>query len=299
MSLSKYEAKLIGIKAKYNLPKSPPYCEFPDDVLRYIKKNGTPKQTLKSMNVIKYLIPKICPFTYFGKGYYDVSLDENSLSAYARIVFNELPNNLGISGKLSVHDGNALPKLISKIIVCDIKYLCLRTPRISYIAFKFLTSSGKLKELELKKTIVTLENGDIVPYETLLENTPKLRVLNITYDPRKRLSKNVVQKICELNLEKLVLDDLTGCFKLESFLAAIAKKKPNLDIHLHFECCFNAHRNIYSYMGKLVSAGLPASFPPHFEFNYKYFSTLCNVVRLKAYENLRNEYRQRQLNLIN
>uniref|UniRef100_A0A914R056 Uncharacterized protein n=1 Tax=Panagrolaimus davidi TaxID=227884 RepID=A0A914R056_9BILA len=306
MSLSKFDAKWIGINATYNLPKSPPYCEFPDDVLRYMKENANPKQSFKLMNVIKYFVPKKgCPFTYFGKEYFDDEYalwNENSLSVYApesfEYNFNELPNNLGISGRLSVWDGRALPKLISKIIVCDIKYLCLSTPRISYSAFKFLTASGKLKELELEKTIVTLKNGFVVPYETLLENTPKLRILKMTYDPQKRLSKKIVQKICESNLEKLVLDGLTDDFKLESFLDVIAKKKPNLDIHLDFECSFNTRRNIYSYMDKVIRAGSPASFPPHFELNYIVFSSHFDVCR-KTYENIRNEYRQRQLNLIN
>uniref|UniRef100_A0A914Q5D7 Uncharacterized protein n=1 Tax=Panagrolaimus davidi TaxID=227884 RepID=A0A914Q5D7_9BILA len=164
----------------------------------------------------------------------------------------------------------------------------------NYLAFKFLTASGKIKELELNQTIVTLKNGNVVPYEILLQHTPNLRVLKITYDPQKRLSKKVVLKICESNLEKLVLEGLTGDFKFESFLAAIAKKKPNLDIHLHFLYSFNTRRNIKSYMDKLISAGSPDSFPPYFEFNF----CLFDDVRLKAYENLRNGYRQRTLNLV-
>uniref|UniRef100_A0AC35EVN6 Uncharacterized protein n=1 Tax=Panagrolaimus sp. PS1159 TaxID=55785 RepID=A0AC35EVN6_9BILA len=179
MSLSKYEAKRIGKKVK--LAKSPPISEFPADVLKYMKENATPKQIIKSMNVIKYFLPKKCPFTYFGNENFNeyAFLNENTLLVctpqHIECKLNDIPNNLGISGKLSVWDGRALPKLISKIIVCDIKCLHLYAPRISYSAFKFLTASGKLKELELKKTIVTLKNGFVVPYEILLENTPNLR----------------------------------------------------------------------------------------------------------------------------
>uniref|UniRef100_A0A914PUP5 Uncharacterized protein n=1 Tax=Panagrolaimus davidi TaxID=227884 RepID=A0A914PUP5_9BILA len=249
------------------------------------------------MNICKYFIPKKSPFTYFGNEYFYewASLDENGLSFYPYIEykFNELPSNLGISRKLSVWDGIALPKLISKIIVCDIKSLCLRTPRISYTAFKFLTASGKIKELELNQTIVTLKNGNVVPYEILLQHTPNLRVLKITYDPQKRLSKKLVDKICESNLENLELGSLTGDFKFESFLAAIAKKKPNFDINLHFLYSFNTRRNIKSYMDKLISAGLPDSLPPHFD------CCLFDDVRRKAYENLRNAYLPRNLNLVN
>uniref|UniRef100_A0AC35FTJ5 Uncharacterized protein n=1 Tax=Panagrolaimus sp. PS1159 TaxID=55785 RepID=A0AC35FTJ5_9BILA len=307
MSLSKYEAKRIGKKVK--LAKSPPISEFPADVLKYMKENATPKQIIKSMNVIKYFIPKECPFTYFGNENFDecAFLDENNLTIYTsggiKYILNDLPKNLGISGKLSVLNGMALPILISKIIVCDIKILCLCTPRITFGEFKFLTASGKLKELELIKTIIIWENGIIVPYEILLGHTPYLRFLKMTYNPQKRLSKKIVEKICELNLEILVLDRLTDDFKLESFLVVVAKKKPNLDIHIRFLCSVNTFRNINLYMDKVISSGFPASFPPHIDFCYMVFQPhvdccCCNFHR-EAYENVRKAYRQSHFNLIN
>uniref|UniRef100_A0AC35GCT7 Uncharacterized protein n=1 Tax=Panagrolaimus sp. PS1159 TaxID=55785 RepID=A0AC35GCT7_9BILA len=198
------------------------------------------------MKANKYFIRENCPFIYFGD---NVSLTQNfveqalkhSAHAGALCLMNygieELPNNLGINGTLYIRKENFLSHFISKCVTCDLKSLifgwCINE-KVTYDDFKFLTSSGLLEKLCLGKTIITSNNGEIIPYETLLEHTPALRFLYLEYNNYLKLSHKFIDKICASNLEVLKVCQLPENFERDAILAYLAKKKPNLRARLFF-----------------------------------------------------------------
>uniref|UniRef100_A0A914PAM8 Uncharacterized protein n=1 Tax=Panagrolaimus davidi TaxID=227884 RepID=A0A914PAM8_9BILA len=152
----------------------------------------------------------------------------------------ELPNNLGISGTLYIREKNLLSQFISKCVLCDLKCVFFTNDywineKISYDDFTALTSSGRLEKLGLGNTIATLNNGEIVPYESLLEHTPALRCLCLKCNQYLQLSQKFMEKICASNLEKFTVFQLPVNFETKAFLANMAKKKPQLRVRLFFK----------------------------------------------------------------
>uniref|UniRef100_A0A914P0J0 Uncharacterized protein n=1 Tax=Panagrolaimus davidi TaxID=227884 RepID=A0A914P0J0_9BILA len=145
-----------------------------------MKANANPKSALILTRLQKYFIQEKCPFYYIGDF---VILDENCLEVHEpkhqRNSLDHFPNNLGFKGQLEVNSEVLLPQLISKIIICDITHLNFSAIRISYNSFIFLTASERLQELDLDEITVTSKNGEIVPYEDLLDHVPFLRHLKL------------------------------------------------------------------------------------------------------------------------
>uniref|UniRef100_A0A914Q1I8 Uncharacterized protein n=1 Tax=Panagrolaimus davidi TaxID=227884 RepID=A0A914Q1I8_9BILA len=233
-------ADILQITSTIKIPKWSPASDFPADILKYMKKNATEKQVLKLMKTNKYFIREKCPFIYFGVR---VSLTQNfvhqilSDTNVMNYRIEELPNNLGISGALYIQHENLLSQFNSKCIIFDLKCLYFinqwwKIEKISYDDFKVLTSSGRLKTLDLGPTIVTSNNGEIVPYESLLDHTPSLRYLYLKYNNYLQLSQKFIEKICASNLEGFTISHFPKNFKREAFLANLAKKKPNLRVCL-------------------------------------------------------------------
>uniref|UniRef100_A0A914Q4M3 Uncharacterized protein n=1 Tax=Panagrolaimus davidi TaxID=227884 RepID=A0A914Q4M3_9BILA len=237
---AKISAVILQITSTITIPKWPPKSDFPNDILKYMKKNATEKQALKLMKTNKYFIREKCPFIYFGDY---VVLTQNFvnqtffLSDEMNYRIDELPNNLGICGTFFIEEGNHLSQFISKCVICDLKCLCFTISwksikKISYDDFKVLTSSGRLEKLDLGPTIVTSNNGEIIPYEYLLDHTPELRSLCLNYNEDLELSQKFIEKICASNLKAFTVFQLPKNFKREAFLANLAKKKPQLRVHL-------------------------------------------------------------------
>uniref|UniRef100_A0AC35GIK8 Uncharacterized protein n=1 Tax=Panagrolaimus sp. PS1159 TaxID=55785 RepID=A0AC35GIK8_9BILA len=233
-------ADILQITSTIIIPKWPPASDFPDNILKYMKKNATEKQALKLMKANKYFIREKCPFIYFGD---NVTLSKNFVhqiffsSNRMDYRFDKLPNNLGIYGTLDIRHENSLSQFISKCVACDLKCLYLpnnwwKIGKISYDDFKVLTSSGRLERLSLGETIVTSDNGEIIPYEFHLEHTPSLRILCLKYNNCLQLSQKFTEKICASKFEIFQVFELPKKFKREALLAKMAKKKPNLLVEL-------------------------------------------------------------------
>uniref|UniRef100_A0A914QT56 Uncharacterized protein n=1 Tax=Panagrolaimus davidi TaxID=227884 RepID=A0A914QT56_9BILA len=144
------------------------------------------------------------------------------------------------SGTLNIQHENILSPFVSKCVIFDLKCLIFGNKwwgieKISYDDFKALTSFGRLEKLDLGSTIVTSDNGEIIPYDSLLDHTPALRFLRLVYNPYQQLSQKFIEKICASNLEYFKIFELPKNFKGETFLAQIAKKKPNLQVYLSFK----------------------------------------------------------------
>uniref|UniRef100_A0A914PFM7 Uncharacterized protein n=1 Tax=Panagrolaimus davidi TaxID=227884 RepID=A0A914PFM7_9BILA len=92
-----------------------------------------------------------------------------------------------------------------------------------------------METLCLGHTIVTSNNGEIIPYETLLDHTPALQYFSLKYNQYLQLSQKFFEKICASNLKEFEVFELPENFERETLLANFAKKKPNLRVLLHFK----------------------------------------------------------------
>uniref|UniRef100_A0A914QIK7 Uncharacterized protein n=1 Tax=Panagrolaimus davidi TaxID=227884 RepID=A0A914QIK7_9BILA len=297
------------IVSNISIPKWPQKSALPADVLKYMKKNATPKQALKLMKCNKYFIQAKCPFNYLG----DVGvLHKNCIELYKKIKvtkkisigwkeiplfeMDQLPDNLGLCGTLRVYNEVLLPEFISKIVISNLKCLYLYEQKILFDDFKFLTV--ELEELGLNLTAIVSNNGEIIPYQNLLDHLPSLRCLNLEYDPSNRLSKKLAERICLSNLKILTLYNLSANFKFQALLTFMAKKKPNLFIKLFFTYFYPYVGKINAYIGKLITSGIPNSCPPFFQMEHYYeenYRKCLNKKRLIALDKLRNEYHQRNM----
>uniref|UniRef100_A0A914P259 Uncharacterized protein n=1 Tax=Panagrolaimus davidi TaxID=227884 RepID=A0A914P259_9BILA len=184
----KISADILQITSTITIPKWPPGSDFPTDILKYMKKNAIEKQALKLMKTNKYFIREKCPFIYFGNRVSLANIFVHQKLCTQNIMnygIEKLPNNLGICGTFYIQHERLLSQFISKCVIVDLKDLTFinnkwwKIGKISYDDFKFLTSSGRLEKLDLCKTIVTSNNGKIIPYESLLDHTPELRCLRL------------------------------------------------------------------------------------------------------------------------
>uniref|UniRef100_A0A914Q5E1 Uncharacterized protein n=1 Tax=Panagrolaimus davidi TaxID=227884 RepID=A0A914Q5E1_9BILA len=129
-----------------------------------------------------------------------------------------------------------------------------------------------------------MEKDEIVPYETLLENVPSLRLFSLSRLSPLQLTNNFYEKFCVSNLETLDLWDLTKFFDIEPFLNSMKKKKPNLHIYFHFEISVDPEK-VNAYIDKLVAAaGIPDSRPPYFTYDF------IDAIRRSQLENLHKAY---------
>uniref|UniRef100_A0A914QID0 Leucine-rich repeat domain-containing protein n=1 Tax=Panagrolaimus davidi TaxID=227884 RepID=A0A914QID0_9BILA len=78
-------------------------------------------------------------------------------------------------------------------------------------------------------------NGEIIPYESLLDHTPALRYLYLEYNQYLQMSQKFIEKICASNLEEFVVFKLPENFETNAFVTNMAKKKPNLHVRLVFK----------------------------------------------------------------
>uniref|UniRef100_A0A914PIL8 Uncharacterized protein n=1 Tax=Panagrolaimus davidi TaxID=227884 RepID=A0A914PIL8_9BILA len=260
---TKKDVKRIASNIK--IPKSSPQCRFPSDVLKHMKKKASPKKALKLMKLNKFFLQEKCPFIHFGglTIFRDSVIPEFLASKQKTYPINNLPNNIGIGDALILRllfKAEYLSHFISKIIICDIKQLICYKLRILYDEFKFLTSSGKVKKVELEETFVTSKKDEIISYAELLGLVPSLTHLKLDYYDD-AISQKFVEKICASNLERLELCRLTDEFDFEEFLTSM-KRKPNLEISLNFLKSVNG-KKIDAYIDKLVAAGIPDSYPPY------------------------------------
>uniref|UniRef100_A0A914Q4A2 Uncharacterized protein n=1 Tax=Panagrolaimus davidi TaxID=227884 RepID=A0A914Q4A2_9BILA len=270
------------IISNFKIPKSPPSTDFPSDLLKYIKKNAYPKPAIKLSKLNKYFIQEKCPFIYIRE---NVHIYKDNVTFWnpgpKEYKIKEIPNNLGIGKTFRVYFENLVPQLISKIVICDLKYLYISpSAKLSFDDFRFLTSSKSFSELSVYGKVV--DKDGIIPYETLLDNVPSLRHFFISRLSPLQLTNNFFEKFCASNLEMLSLYDLTKFFDVEAFLNSM-KKKPNLFIHFHFEKSV-APRNVNAYIDKLVAADKLVSRPPYFNYGF------LDAERRSQLQNLQNAF---------
>lgn len=157
----------------YNLnvkiPHSPPTSsDFPVDILRFMKKNASPKQILNLMQSIKYFLPPKFPFFVF-RNFCRRKYKLNEIEKFAENLW--LKGNFNILGR----DDIAFT-LLSKAVVCDISSMTLSDVDILFEDFKKLVKFNKVRfahfELNFK---VVYGSGEIVPWEVIFSHLSSIK----------------------------------------------------------------------------------------------------------------------------
>uniref|UniRef100_A0A914PSB4 FBD domain-containing protein n=1 Tax=Panagrolaimus davidi TaxID=227884 RepID=A0A914PSB4_9BILA len=180
-----------SLLSNVKIPCGNPSNDFPSDVLKHIRNNAIPEQTLKLMKVCKYFLYKKFPLNYvanidgfsnFGQPtleYYQKV--GNNFVKFEVVSLNDIPNNLCIGGEMELRNHlNFVISLIPKIFACELKCLIFYyLTNIEYAHFKLLTLFGKVEKLALIESTIIYNNGEIVPYENLLDHVPVLQRLKL------------------------------------------------------------------------------------------------------------------------
>uniref|UniRef100_A0A914P881 Uncharacterized protein n=1 Tax=Panagrolaimus davidi TaxID=227884 RepID=A0A914P881_9BILA len=275
---TKEDVKKIASSLK--IPKSPPSSNFPFDVLKYMKENANPKQAVELMRVNKYFLQREFRFKDYGK----LTVVDNMFHVYT---WDD--RNVAITGELRIKDSYGyyfFYRLVCNTVLCDLRCLVLNIRYMDYEDFKFLTSSGNLKDLSMKGLSKIRNNGKIVPSEIILDHTPLLRKLTIIDVATSIMSSKFVEKILESDLQRLVLFRFPKAFDFELMLTSL-RKKPTLCIILFFDKHYRRNK-VNAYIDKLIAENVTDSLTPYFE-------TPCSEIseiRKKALDKLRSNFLQ-------
>uniref|UniRef100_A0AC35GWG7 Uncharacterized protein n=1 Tax=Panagrolaimus sp. PS1159 TaxID=55785 RepID=A0AC35GWG7_9BILA len=152
----------------------PPASSFPTDVLKYIKKNATPRQALKIMKACKYFCYQKFPF--YSVKYVNGnrsrwilhSFPEKNLQYFDKI--ENVPPNLWITEWLEIfNETEAISDLFPKIAYCECSSLILKNQILTFDDYVMLTIAGKVDYLYFYNTRIKFDNGELVPFERLIE----------------------------------------------------------------------------------------------------------------------------------
>ena len=118
--------------------------------------------------------------------------------------------------------------LIPRIYRWDLTHLTLTFQTLTFNEFQKFTSSGSLKCLDLKKTIVKNDDGTVVPIQKLVELLPKLQRLYYDNFPKDEgglqtiTSETAVKLVAIPHFPKLKIFEFKGVpesFDIEAFFA--------------------------------------------------------------------------------
>uniref|UniRef100_A0A914PVD6 F-box domain-containing protein n=1 Tax=Panagrolaimus davidi TaxID=227884 RepID=A0A914PVD6_9BILA len=216
-----------------DFPINPPKSDFPSDVLKWLKLNASPRFLYKLMKVCKYFQQKE-PFFFpikslcIYKNNATYSLLNGTESAV--IPFKSLPSNLWITKELTFYFDlpKSLSDIFSKISVSDVRELWLKSGKILFKDFKFLTDEGRIRLLKFNGTVVIFHQNDeiLVPLETILICVPKIEHIVFANNIVPSFHSNTSAKNLILpKLKKFVLMEFNENFNLELFFDFIKKHK--------------------------------------------------------------------------
>uniref|UniRef100_A0A914QIY8 F-box domain-containing protein n=1 Tax=Panagrolaimus davidi TaxID=227884 RepID=A0A914QIY8_9BILA len=160
-----------------------PLSDFPMDVLKWMKINAKPKMLFKLMKCCKYFqdLPEF-PF-FVVKQFYTVNnwffetLTGKFLTYEGEQEFEKINKNLWITDILAINgQANIFSSVFPKIAVCEVRKLSFSSQKLSFDEFKFLTCSGNVKYLDIKKTFINHKNGDPVYIDSILKCVPNVEI---------------------------------------------------------------------------------------------------------------------------
>uniref|UniRef100_A0A914Q9Z7 Uncharacterized protein n=1 Tax=Panagrolaimus davidi TaxID=227884 RepID=A0A914Q9Z7_9BILA len=184
----------MSSKKMKKLPASPPWSDFPSDVLKWMKKNAKPKAALKLMQICKYFQHQEFPFfvvkeLILGNRWRYRTLPGYPLKPknYVTGKFCDQPFDVWVAESLSlamsswskVLYDDCWGQMLPKLAVHDVKCLSFDHVSITFREFKVLNDGGKVSSLNLKSAFIRDESHEIVPLENLFECLPNLKDLEM------------------------------------------------------------------------------------------------------------------------
>uniref|UniRef100_A0AC34G1X3 Uncharacterized protein n=1 Tax=Panagrolaimus sp. ES5 TaxID=591445 RepID=A0AC34G1X3_9BILA len=161
-----------------------PSSDFPTDVFKWIKENAEGKMALKSMKCHKYFQHPDFPYSIILNIAYNdredkwdvMTLDGKKLVYYGlESIETAFTKKLWLIGSLALLESpNLVTRFITKIAVCDIKYLTLADQQFSFNDFLFLTSANLITHISLYNTVINDDNGDPIFIDSILKCLPNL-----------------------------------------------------------------------------------------------------------------------------
>uniref|UniRef100_A0A914Q048 F-box domain-containing protein n=1 Tax=Panagrolaimus davidi TaxID=227884 RepID=A0A914Q048_9BILA len=159
--------------------------EYPNDIIKYMQQNASPKQLLKLMQCSKRFCHKVFPYLPVQ----NLTINDNEEdkwwmrkldnSLIQGTNFDKIPNGLWITKEMGLSDfPNLLPQVLPKVAVIELEELSFFRQAISCDDLVKLLSHGNVKYIDLWSSPVKYGNGDIVPLDKMLEilsNIPDIR----------------------------------------------------------------------------------------------------------------------------
>ena len=157
---------------------------LPECIVHYLAKNPLSSEGyLRLSKTCKYFFPKN-PIILIRK--LENSKLANTWKAFARLGSEEYMNlnfleshhfRIWLTGELNIC--NQLPKqainlLLQQVYRCDVNSLYLDKHDLSWTEFEAITASGKVTHLALKEMVIKNGDGNVMPFERILEKVPNM-----------------------------------------------------------------------------------------------------------------------------
>uniref|UniRef100_A0A914QW36 Uncharacterized protein n=1 Tax=Panagrolaimus davidi TaxID=227884 RepID=A0A914QW36_9BILA len=174
---------MLEMKDSTKIPQTPPPCDFPSDVLKWMKKNtSNPRKSLKLMQICKYFqmesfknynhVCTVCE-KYISKK----DFIKHKIIDYKVEDFKDLPYKFWITHDLtSLSPDFNLSLLISKIAFCEAKKINVNSQKLLYDEFKILVGGNCVEILDfISTTLKYSKNGTDVSFEDFIGLLPKVK----------------------------------------------------------------------------------------------------------------------------
>uniref|UniRef100_A0AC34FDI6 DUF38 domain-containing protein n=1 Tax=Panagrolaimus sp. ES5 TaxID=591445 RepID=A0AC34FDI6_9BILA len=257
-----------------------PSSNFPSDVLKWMKENAKSKMALKLMKCNKYFQHSEFPYFVVRSARYYGDEDvwrlfrlDSELHIHEGL--ESIQKMFWITQCISVYRlSTSVSNLISKIAVCDIKYLELKNQNILFDEFKFLTSSGTVETLYFLETTIKDENGQRVFIDQFFKLLPNVKDFSIIEHGTDLFSPNFINIVAEINTTKLKRICLAEISYLDyERFSFFMKKNPHIfyELAIH-ETSVEEIRALEKYVQEIIDNGVTEFPPPCISF---YGQDLC------------------------
>uniref|UniRef100_A0AC34GUU6 Uncharacterized protein n=1 Tax=Panagrolaimus sp. ES5 TaxID=591445 RepID=A0AC34GUU6_9BILA len=234
---------------------------FRKSILDYIKDAANPKLSLKLMKASKDFCFNQFPYFPIKRLQISDNDERNGIEWFYEKLdkefgdgdgsnFDAIPHKLWITKKLNICDySNGLLQIIPKIAVFDLKKMYLTFLNIFFDDFSKFMSLGSTKYLRLWGVKMTFENGDVVPFDKIIETLTNVESLSFECDIPP-FSAQAIQNLSSVrvpaNLNEISLEVERATFDLDVFEKFIACH-PKVRFIIQFD---DDHSHYYEYWGQ-------------------------------------------------
>ena len=219
--------KLSVIKQRFTLP---------EHFVFYMAKNPPSAELFnKLIQCCKYFWLKNPVITLHSLYHYEYdkywrTYKINGFEKYQKLEIETVNEKLWIYHDLDVFDDRnqfLASSLTPKIYRCDLTRLSLGCQTVSFDEFQKFTSSGSLKWLYLKRVLVKINDGSILPIEKLIKHLPNLQIFDYTNVQTEEglpsITSGTAAKLVAIphfpQIERFIIEGIPESFDFEAFFA--------------------------------------------------------------------------------